>query len=124
MQQKLRKSGRRSGRSIKAEKHPRRTTLSSFRGRHRVESILDDHRWVKTRDSVVEGFEASISSDVSMFAARISQPTLLIGADNDPAGRRAAEECAKRWSAHAEVRIVHAEAAGADLNDEVRSWVK
>lgn len=36
------------------------------------------------RDSVVEGFEASISSDVSMFAARISQPTLLIGADNDP----------------------------------------
>ena len=37
-----------------------------------------------TRDSVVEGFEASISSDVSMFAARISQPTLLIGADNDP----------------------------------------
>jgi len=49
---------------------------------------------------------------------------LVIGADNDPAGRRAAEECAKRWSAHAEVRIVHAEAAGADLNDEVRSWVK
>lgn len=37
-----------------------------------------------TRDSVVEGFEASIGSDVSMFAARIAQPTLLIGADNDP----------------------------------------
>ncbi|MDP3209105.1 MAG: alpha/beta hydrolase, partial [Rhodoglobus sp.] len=36
------------------------------------------------RDSVVEGFEASISSDVSMFAAQISQPTLLIGADSDP----------------------------------------
>lgn len=36
------------------------------------------------RDTVVEGFEASISSDVSMFASRISQPTLLIGADNDP----------------------------------------
>ncbi len=36
------------------------------------------------RDSVVEGFEASISSDVSMFAGRITQPTLLIGADRDP----------------------------------------
>jgi pimeloyl-ACP methyl ester carboxylesterase len=37
-----------------------------------------------TRDSVVEGFEASISSDVSMFAGAIAVPTLLIGADNDP----------------------------------------
>ncbi len=36
------------------------------------------------RDSVVEGFEASIGSDVSMFAAQIAQPTLLIGADSDP----------------------------------------
>jgi pimeloyl-ACP methyl ester carboxylesterase/glycosyltransferase involved in cell wall biosynthesis len=37
-----------------------------------------------TRDSVVEGFEASISSDVSMYAADITAPTLLIGADHDP----------------------------------------
>lgn len=36
------------------------------------------------RDVVVEGFEASISSDVSMFASSIAVPTLLIGADNDP----------------------------------------
>lgn len=36
------------------------------------------------RDTVVEGFEASISSDVSMFASRITVPTLLIGADHDP----------------------------------------
>jgi pimeloyl-ACP methyl ester carboxylesterase len=36
------------------------------------------------RDSVVEGFEASISSDVSMFASAITIPTLLIGADRDP----------------------------------------
>lgn len=36
------------------------------------------------RDTVVEGFEASISSDVSMFAGRITVPTLLIAADNDP----------------------------------------
>jgi pimeloyl-ACP methyl ester carboxylesterase len=44
------------------------------------------------RDSVVEGFEASIGSDVSMFAARITQPTLLIGADNDPITTVAAQQ--------------------------------
>lgn len=44
------------------------------------------------RDSVVEGFEASISSDVSMFASRITQPTLLIGADNDPITTVAAQK--------------------------------
>ncbi|MDH6180900.1 pimeloyl-ACP methyl ester carboxylesterase [Microbacteriaceae bacterium SG_E_30_P1] len=37
-----------------------------------------------TRDSVVEGFEASISADVSQFAPSITAPTLLIGADRDP----------------------------------------
>jgi len=36
------------------------------------------------RDSVVEGFEASIGSDVSMFAERLTVPTLLIGANQDP----------------------------------------
>lgn len=37
-----------------------------------------------TRDSVVQGFEASISSDVSMFAPEIATPTLLIAAEHDP----------------------------------------
>jgi pimeloyl-ACP methyl ester carboxylesterase len=37
-----------------------------------------------TRESVSEGFTASISNDVSMFAASIEVPTLLIGADHDP----------------------------------------
>ncbi len=45
-----------------------------------------------TRDSVVEGFEASISADVSQVAARITQPTLLIGADRDPITTVAAQE--------------------------------
>ena len=45
-----------------------------------------------TRDSVVEGFEASISSDVSQFASRISTPTLLVGADRDPITTVAAQE--------------------------------
>ncbi|WP_010202508.1 alpha/beta fold hydrolase [Salinibacterium sp. PAMC 21357] len=36
------------------------------------------------RDSLLEGFEASIGSDVSMFAEKILMPTLLIGARSDP----------------------------------------
>jgi pimeloyl-ACP methyl ester carboxylesterase len=44
------------------------------------------------RDTVVEGFEASISNDVSMFAAAITAPTLLIGADRDPITTVAAQE--------------------------------
>jgi pimeloyl-ACP methyl ester carboxylesterase len=45
-----------------------------------------------TRDSVVEGFEASISSDVSMVASTITVPTLLVGADRDPIATVAAQE--------------------------------
>ena len=44
------------------------------------------------RDTVVEGFQASISSDVSMFASAIAVPTLLIGADRDPITSVAAQE--------------------------------
>ena len=44
------------------------------------------------RNVVVEGFEASISSDVSMFAKDIAIPTLLIGADRDPITSVAAQE--------------------------------
>jgi pimeloyl-ACP methyl ester carboxylesterase len=50
--------------------------------------VHDQHRRYfsryANRDSVVEGFEASISSDVSMFAPDVTAPTLLIGAERDP----------------------------------------
>lgn len=36
-----------------------------------------------TRDSVVEGFNASISADVSQFAERLTLPTLLVAAELD-----------------------------------------
>lgn len=49
---------------------------------------------------------------------------LIIAADNDAAGRKAADECAARWAGHAAVRVVQSDAAGADLNDEVQTWVK
>jgi phage/plasmid primase-like uncharacterized protein len=48
---------------------------------------------------------------------------LIIAADNDPRGREAADACAARWADHAAVRVIHAETDGADLNDEVHSWV-
>lgn len=54
-----------------------------------------------TRDSVVEGFEASISSDVSMFASRIDVPTLLIGADDDPITTVAAQQALEGLFPHA-----------------------
>lgn len=44
------------------------------------------------RDSVVEGFEASISNDVSMFASRIAVPTLLVAAERDPISTVSAQE--------------------------------
>ena len=44
------------------------------------------------RDIAVEGFEASISSDVSMFAGRIAVPTLLVAAELDPISTVAAEK--------------------------------
>ncbi|MDZ4254848.1 MAG: toprim domain-containing protein [Sulfuritalea sp.] len=47
---------------------------------------------------------------------------LIIAADNDDAGRKAANECAARWADHAAVRIISADADGADLNDECRTW--
>lgn len=62
------------------------------------------------RDTVVEGFEASISSDVSMFASRIAQPTLLIGADNDPITTVAAQE--KLQSMFPDARLVILEGVG------------
>lgn len=43
------------------------------------------------RDSLLEGFETSIATDVSMFAGQISVPTLLIGARNDPISPVAAQ---------------------------------
>lgn len=48
---------------------------------------------------------------------------LIIAADNDDAGRKAADECARRWAAHAAVRVISADTDGCDLNDQVKTWV-
>ncbi len=59
-----------------------------------------------TRDSVVEGFEASIGSDVSMFAPDITVPTLLIGADRDPITSVADQERLQTLFPEASLRII------------------
>lgn len=44
--------------------------------------------------------------------------TLVIGADNDPAGLRAAQQCADRWAAAGvDVRVIVPDVPGADWND-------
>lgn len=63
-----------------------------------------------TRDSVVEGFEASISADVSMYAADIDVPTLIIGADRDPITTVAAQE--KLATLFPDARLVILEGVG------------
>jgi putative DNA primase/helicase len=46
---------------------------------------------------------------------------LVIGADNDPAGSNAANECADRWAAAGvDVRVIVPDMAGADWNDAGR----
>ncbi|WP_341951891.1 alpha/beta hydrolase [Salinibacterium sp. TMP30] len=57
------------------------------------------------RDSLLEGFEASIGSDVSMFAEQISVPTLLIGARNDPISPEPAQERLGKLIPHAQLEI-------------------
>lgn len=59
-----------------------------------------------TRDSVVEGFEASIGSDVSMVAHAVTQPTLLVGADRDPITTVAAQERLVTLFPHARLVII------------------
>lgn len=49
---------------------------------------------------------------------------LVIAADHDDAGRKAAIRCAERWKAHANVRVILPDTEGCDLNDEVQSWAK
>jgi pimeloyl-ACP methyl ester carboxylesterase len=59
-----------------------------------------------SRDVVVEGFFASISADVSEFAAAITVPTLLIAADLDDITPVAAQYDLQKLFPHATLRIL------------------
>jgi len=93
---------------------------------------------VTTGLGVAEGIETALSlahgftpvwslidaGHLAKFPVLNGVQDLIIAADNDDAGRKAADECARRWSPHAAVRVISADADGCDLNDEVREWVK
>lgn len=58
------------------------------------------------RDVVVEGFRASISTDVSAFAARITVPTLLVAAARDDITPVAAQFELERMMPNATLRVL------------------
>lgn len=58
------------------------------------------------RDVVVEGFRASISTDVSAFAARITVPTLLVAAARDDITPVAAQFELERMIPNATLRVL------------------
>lgn len=59
-----------------------------------------------TRDSVVESFEASITSDVSVVAERLTTPTLLIAAERDPITPVADEQRLSERMPHARLVVI------------------
>lgn len=83
---------------------------------------------IETALSLAHGFTpvwSLIDADhMKQFPVLNGIQDLIIAADNDAAGRKAADECARRWAPHAAVRVISAEADGCDLNDEVQTWVK
>jgi putative DNA primase/helicase len=64
------------------------------------------------------GWATLDAGNLAAFPVLSGIECLTIAVDNDPAGIRAADECAERWhAAGREVRLVMAPQAGADLND-------
>lgn len=87
---------------------------------------------VTTGLAVAEGIETALTiahdyrpvwslidaGNLASFPVLAGIETLVIGADNDPAGLKGAQACADRWAAAGvDVRIVVPESAGADWND-------
>lgn len=58
------------------------------------------------RDTVVEGFDASISADVSQFAEKISVPTLLVAAELDDITPISAQYDLQRMIPDARLRVL------------------
>jgi hypothetical protein len=84
---------------------------------------------IETALSLAHGFTPVWScidaGNLAAFPVLAGVESLLIGADHDDAGLRAAEACARRWHAAGRaVRIALAPEAGADLNDLVSRWAR
>jgi len=81
---------------------------------------------IETALSLAHGYEPVWSlidaGHLAKFPVLNGIEDLIIAADNDEAGRKAAAECARRWAPHAAVRVISADADGCDLNDLVQAW--
>jgi hypothetical protein len=118
----------------KAAIDPPRMLLGKHQKRGGVIRLWPDEA-VTTGLAIAEGIETALTAahafqpvwslidagNLSQFAVLNGIESLLIVADNDEAGLRASDQCAKRWrDAKREVRIARSPNPGEDLNDVAR----
>lgn len=118
----------------KAEVDPPRLLLGKHRKQGGVVRLFPDDA-VTTGLAIGEGIETMLTvalafkpvwsaidaSNLAAFPVLDGIESLLIVADHDTAGLRAAEQCAERWyRAGREVRIAKSPTPGEDLNDHAR----
>jgi hypothetical protein len=119
----------------KADVYPPRLLLGAHRKAGGVIRLWPDEA-VVTGLAIAEGIETALAvadmyvpiwstidaSNMAAFPVLEGIESILIAADNDAAGLRAAEQCAERWhSAGREVRILKSPIPGQDLNDYARA---
>jgi len=119
----------------KAPVTPARMLLGGHRKSGGVIRLWPDEA-VTTGLAIAEGIETSLSlahgftpvwacidaGNMTEFPVLAGIETLLIGADNDPAGSRAADACARRWTlAGRGVHVVMPDTRNTDLNDVLRA---
>lgn len=117
------------------EADPPRLLLGGHRKRGGVIRLWSDEA-VSAGLAIAEGIETALAiahaytpawasidaGNLAAFPVLAGIKSLLIAADHDPAGIRAAHTCAERWaSGRREVHIVMAPAAGQDINDLARA---
>ena len=119
----------------KANIEPPRLYLAGHRKQGGVIRLWPDEA-VSTGLAIAEGIETALTiahaytpawacldaGNLAAFPVLPGIESLLIAADHDPAGIKAANECAARWaSAGREVHIVMAPVPGQDINDLARA---
>ena len=118
----------------KADVDPPRMLLGRHRKQGGVIRLWPDEA-VTTRLAIAEGIETALTvaevftpvwsaidaGNLAAFPVLAGIESLLIVADHDDAGLRAAEQCAERWyRAGCKVRIAKSPIPGEDLNDYAR----
>lgn len=118
----------------KADVEPPRLLLKNHRKQGGVIRLWPDEA-VTRGLALAEGIETALSvahahkpiwaaidaSNLAAFPVLAGIEHLTIFADADPAGRSAADSCADRWAAHAQVTICDPDRDRTDFNDLVQS---